>query len=54
MDESDLLNEQAIVMPGYQHYLNPIVSTFSSSSVLPSVLSFLILASWVSSHFSFP
>jgi len=53
MDEGDLLDEQAIVTPGYQYYLNPIMGTFISSFVLPSVLSFPILASWVFSHFSF-
>jgi hypothetical protein len=25
LDESDSLNKQAIVMPRYQHYLNPVV-----------------------------
>jgi len=53
LDKSDLMNKKAIVMPGDQHYLNPVVSTFISSFVLPSVLSFLIFASWVSSHFFF-
>jgi len=53
MDKSDLLNKQAIVMLWYQRYLNPVVSTFIPSFVLPSVLSLVILASWVSSHFSF-
>jgi hypothetical protein len=48
LDESDLLNKQTFVMLEYQHYLNPIVSKFISSFVLSSVLSFLILASWVS------
>lgn len=47
MNQSDLLNRQAIVMPGYHHYLNPTMGdTFISSFVLPSVPSFLILASW--------
>jgi hypothetical protein len=53
LDESDLLNKQAIVMPGYQCYLSPIMGTFISSFVLPSVFSSLILASWVFSHFFF-
>jgi hypothetical protein len=53
VDESDLPKKQAIVMPGYQHYLNPIMGAFISSFVLPSVLSFPILASWVFSHFFF-
>jgi hypothetical protein len=46
LDQSDLLNKQAIVMSGYQHYLYPIMGdTFISSFVLPSVPSFLMLAS---------
>jgi hypothetical protein len=54
MDKGDLMNKKAIIVPKYQRYSNTVVSTFISSFVLPSVLSFAILASWVSSHFFFP
>jgi hypothetical protein len=53
LDESDLPKKQAIITSGYQHYASPIMGAFISSFVLPSVLSFPILASWVSSHFFF-
>ena len=42
-----------LVIPGYQRYLSPIRGTFISSFVLPPVISFLILASWVFLHFFF-
>jgi hypothetical protein len=48
LDKSDPMKEKAIVTRQYEHYLNPIVSTFISSFVLPSVPSFVVVASWVS------
>jgi hypothetical protein len=50
MDKCYLLNKQAVVMPGSAlSWFNPIMGdTFISSFVPPSVLSFLILASWAS------
>ena len=53
MDKSNMPKKQAMVMSKYQHYLNPIMGTFISSLVLPSVLSFLIPASWFFWRFFF-
>jgi len=54
LDEPRLPGKRATVIAGHRHHLEAVVATLRSSSVLPSVLSLLMFASWASLRFFFP